>query len=92
VHRQCFNSPDDPNGSAYKKGVSVRAHSQAFFSSLFLARLADQILLFLVPLVVYQTTKKVSCSGFAFTAETLPRYLFFPILGALCDRISPLKR
>jgi MFS family permease len=69
----------------------VRAHSQAFFSSLFLARLADQVLLFLVPLVVYQTTKKVSWSGFAFTAETLPRYLFFPILGALCDRISPLK-
>jgi MFS family permease len=69
----------------------VHAHSQAFFSSLFFARLADQILLFLVPLVVYQTTKKVSWSGFAFAAETLPRYLFFPILGALCDRISPLK-
>lgn len=69
----------------------MRAHSQTFFASLFLARLADQILLFLVPLVVYQTTGKVSWSGLAFTAETLPRYLFFPILGALCDRISPLK-
>lgn len=69
----------------------MRSHSQTFFASLFLARLADQILLFLVPLVIYQTTRKVSWSGLAFTAETLPRYLFFPLLGALCDRISPLK-
>jgi len=69
----------------------VRAQSPPFFTSLFLARLADQILLFLVPLVIYQTTRKVAWSGLAFSAETLPRYLFFPILGALCDRTSPLK-
>ena len=59
----------------------MRAHSQAFFSSLFLARLADQILLFLVPLVVYQTTKKVSWSGFAFTAETILRTRLFTAFG-----------
>lgn len=69
----------------------MRARSATFFSSLFLARLADQVLLFLVPLVIYQVTQKVAWSGLAFSAETLPRYIFFPILGALCDRMSPLK-
>ena len=69
----------------------MRVNHQAFFCSLFFARLADQILLFLVPLVVFQTTQKVSWSGIAFFLEALPRYLFFPIFGALADRFSPLK-
>jgi MFS family permease len=69
----------------------VRVNHQAFFCSLFFARLADQILLFLVPLVVFQTTQKVSWSGIAFFLEALPRYLFFPLFGALSDRFSPLK-
>ncbi len=64
---------------------------QAFFYSLFLSRLADQILLFLVPLVVFQLTGSVAWSGLAFFFETLPRFLSFPICGALCDRISPLR-
>ncbi|HEX7933349.1 MAG TPA: MFS transporter [Paraburkholderia sp.] len=67
----------------------MRAQHQAFFYSLFFARLADQILLFLVPLVIFQTTGRVSWSGIAFSLETFPRYLCFPILGALCDRYSP---
>lgn len=69
----------------------MRVNHQAFFCSLFVARLADQVLLFLVPLVVFQTTRQVSWSGLAFVIETLPRYLVFPFFGALCDRISPLK-
>ncbi|HEX3639393.1 MAG TPA: MFS transporter [Paraburkholderia sp.] len=69
----------------------MRVNPQAFFCSLFVARLADQVLLFLVPLVVFQTTHQVSWSGLAFFIETLPRYLVFPFFGALCDRISPLK-
>lgn len=69
----------------------MRINYQAFFASLFLSRLADQILLFLVPLVVFQTTQKVAWSGIAFFIEALPRYLVFPICGALCDRISPVK-
>lgn len=63
----------------------------AFLFSLFLSRLADQILLFLVPLVVFQVTQDVAWSGYAFAAETLPRFLSFPVCGALCDRVSPLK-
>jgi hypothetical protein len=64
---------------------------QAFFYSLFLSRLADQIILFLVPLVIFQLTGSVGWSGAAFFLETLPRYLSFPVCGALCDRISPLR-
>lgn len=63
---------------------------QAFFSSLFLSRLADQIILFLVPLVIFQLTGSVAWSGAAFFLETLPRYLSCPVCGALCDRKSPL--
>jgi MFS family permease len=63
----------------------------AFLGSMFLSKLADQILLFLVPLVVYQTTKSLAWSGLAFFAEALPRYLSFPVCGILCDRKSPLK-
>ncbi|RMQ42787.1 hypothetical protein ALQ04_02291 [Pseudomonas cichorii] len=63
----------------------------AFFTSLFLSRLADQILLFIVPLVVFQTTQSASWAGLAFFAESLPRFLAFPICGALCDRFSPVR-
>ena len=69
----------------------MRVNYQAFFFSLFLSRLADQVLLFLVPLVVFQTTQKASWAGIAFFIEALPRYLVFPICGALCDRVSPIK-
>ncbi|MEO8118304.1 MAG: MFS transporter [Rhodoferax sp.] len=69
----------------------MRTDHLAFFSSFFLSRLADQILLFLVPLVVFQTTQSVAWSGLAFFVETLPRFLAFPVCGALCDRMSPLK-
>lgn len=65
--------------------------ASAFFASLFLARLADQVLLILVPLVVYQQTRSVGWSGLAFMLETLPRYLMFPLFGILCDRVSPIR-
>ncbi|HTJ94567.1 MAG TPA: MFS transporter [Pararobbsia sp.] len=69
----------------------MRAARSAFFVSLFLARLADQILLFLVPLVVFQTTHSASMSGLAFFIETLPRFGCFPLFGVLCDRFSPFR-
>ncbi len=69
----------------------MRRDYLAFFVSLFLSRLADQILLFIVPLVVFQTTRSVSWAGLAFFVESLPRYLAFPVCGALCDRFSPVR-
>jgi len=44
------------------------------------------MLLFLVPLVIYQLTGSVAWSGLAFFFETLPRFLAFPLCGQLCDR------
>ncbi|MGR4867902.1 MFS transporter [Variovorax sp. LARHSF232] len=67
------------------------ANFQAFLASLFLSKIADQILLFLVPLVVFQTTQDVGWSGLAFALETFPRFLSFPVCGALCDRVSPVR-
>nr|BFE95640.1 hypothetical protein GCM10020185_61760 [Pseudomonas brassicacearum subsp. brassicacearum] len=58
---------------------------------MFLSRLADQILLFIVPLIVFQTTNSVAWAGLAFFVESLPRYLAFPICGALCDKFSPIR-
>ncbi|KRP59490.1 MFS transporter [Pseudomonas trivialis] len=69
----------------------MRKDYLAFFISLFLSRLADQILLFIVPLVVFQTTHSVAWAGLAFFVESLPRYLAFPLCGALCDKYSPIK-
>jgi MFS family permease len=69
----------------------MRTDHTAFYTSLFLSRLADQILLFLVPLVVFQVTQSTAWSGVAFFVETLPRFVSFPICGALCDRVSPLR-
>jgi MFS family permease len=78
--------PTDPVESS-----SSRANFLAFLASLFLSKIADQVLLFLVPLVVFQTTQDVGWSGLAFAAEAFPRFLSFPICGALCDRISPVR-
>ncbi|MDQ0740162.1 MFS transporter [Pseudomonas sp. W4I3] len=69
----------------------MRKDYLAFFISLFLSRLADQILLFIVPLIVFQTTDSVSWAGLAFFAESLPRYLAFPVCGALCDKFAPVR-
>lgn len=69
----------------------MRKDYQAFFISLFLSRLADQILLFIVPLVIFQTTQSASWAGLAFFVESLPRFLAFPVCGALCDKFSPIR-
>lgn len=69
----------------------MRKDYLAFFTSLFLSRLADQILLFIVPLVVFQATNSASWAGLAFFVESLPRFLAFPLCGALCDKFSPIR-
>jgi hypothetical protein len=62
------------------------AEHLAFFSSLFLSRLADQILPFPVPLVVFQTTHSAAWSDLEFFVETLPRLL------SLAKRAQPLEK
>lgn len=80
------------SGTAEPGGPAPQAHGfAAFLLSMLLSRLADQVLLFLVPLVVFQATDSVAWSGLAFAAEALPRFLAFPVCGALCDRVSPVR-
>lgn len=69
----------------------MRADRPAFLGSIFLSRLADQMLFFLVPLVVFAITQKATWSGIAFFVEALPRFLAFPVCGALSDRMSPVR-
>ncbi|MBB2931323.1 MFS transporter [Paraburkholderia silvatlantica] len=66
-------------------------HLRLLYLSLLLTRLADQILLFTVPLVVFKLSGSAAWSGIAFFCEALPRYAAFPVCGALCDRVSTLK-
>lgn len=61
------------------------------FISLLLTRLADQILLFIVPLIVFRISGSVAWSGVAFFVESLPRYAAFPVCGVLCDRFPPVR-
>ncbi|MDB5894225.1 MAG: transporter [Rhodoferax sp.] len=70
--------------------TAASSHFSSFLLSLFCSRLADQLLLFLVPLVVFQTTQDAAWSGIAFAVESFPRFLSFPICGALCDRFAPV--
>ena len=56
----------------------MRLNDQPFLLSSFFSRFADQVLLFIVPLVVFQSTGSVGWSGGAFFAETLPRFVAFP--------------
>lgn len=69
----------------------MRKDAFFFFLSLFLSRLADQVILFVVPLVVFKTTNSAAWAGLAFFVESLPRFLSFPFCGALCDRMSPVS-
>jgi hypothetical protein len=70
--------------------MTPRAGHLRFYGSMLLSRLADQMLLFLVPLVVYQSTQSAAWTGVAFFVETITRFVAFPICGVLCDRRPPL--
>ncbi|GGQ69978.1 MFS transporter [Couchioplanes azureus] len=53
-----------------------------------LAALADQFLLFAIPLLVYRTTGSAAAGGLVFLIEWLPRVLFLPVAGVLADRVG----
>ena len=59
-----------------------------FVASRFLSALADQFLLFVVPLAIFKSTGDVKYSGLAFVIEWLPRILFFPLAGFFVDRMK----
>ncbi len=41
--------------------------------------------------MVFKITGSVGLSGLAFFFETLPRFMYFPIAGIICDYLSPYK-
>jgi MFS family permease len=62
-----------------------------FLGARFFGALADQVVLFAVPISVYIGTNSLAMSGLAFFLEWLPRVLCLPFLGLLVDRF-PLRR
>lgn len=62
-----------------------------FMLSRFVAALADQILLFAVPLIILKTTGSVVYSGLAFAIEWTPRLLLLPFTGTIADLIDVNK-
>lgn len=65
--------------------------SKWFFGSRFAMSLADQFLLFVVPIMVFQFTQSIAWSSFAFALETLPRVMTYPLAGLISDRYPCIK-
>ncbi|MEH6446463.1 MAG: MFS transporter [Oceanospirillaceae bacterium] len=65
--------------------------SKCFFGSRFAMSLADQFLLFVVPIMVFQFTQSIAWSSFAFALETLPRVIAYPLAGLISDRYPCIK-
>lgn len=53
--------------------------------------IADQILLFCIPIVVFQKTGSIRASGFAYAVEWLPRIASLLASGVVVDRASPKR-
>ncbi|WP_306361351.1 MFS transporter [Nocardia sp. CC227C] len=66
-------------------GANVR-HRALFASGVLLGLVAEQVILFAVPLLIFQDTGEVSALGFAFALEWLPGLLAYPFAGLLADR------
>jgi MFS family permease len=60
-----------------------------FFTLRFFGELANQLLQFAVPLMIYKSTGSIAWSGIAFFVEWLPRLFSFPLAGAAVDRFGP---
>ncbi|WP_084267839.1 MFS transporter [Azohydromonas lata] len=65
-----------------------RRRLHAFGASLMLGLLAEQAVLFAVPLLVFQRTGSVGYAGMAFAVEWLPALLAYPFAGLLADRLG----
>jgi MFS family permease len=57
-----------------------------FGSGLLLGLIAEQLVLFAVPLLIFQRTGEVSTLGLAYAVEWLPALLAYPLAGLVADR------
>jgi len=56
-----------------------------FAGGLMAGLIAEQTVLFAVPLIIYQNTKSVTYSGMAFALEWIPALIAYPFAGLLAD-------
>ncbi|KAB0686474.1 MFS transporter [Burkholderia territorii] len=59
--------------------------ARGFAAGLLLALIAEQTVLFAVPLMIYQDSRDVRFSGLAFALEWIPALLAYPFAGLLAD-------
>lgn len=59
-----------------------------FGAGIFFGMLAEQTVLFAVPLMIYEHTRDIRFSGYAFAFEWLPALLAYPFAGLLADTIG----
>ena len=59
--------------------------------SRFLSALADQYILYCVPLLVYQSSRSIAAAGLAYAIEWLPRVLSLFFSGSVVDRVGPRR-
>ncbi|MFR9788151.1 MFS transporter [Streptomyces sp. MB22_4] len=57
-----------------------------FGAGVLLGLMAEQVVMFAVPLLLFQDTKQVSTLGFAFALEWLPGLIAYPFAGLIADR------
>lgn len=59
-----------------------------FAAGLMLGIVAEQTVLFAVPLIIFQETGNVAYSGIAFAVEWVPALMAYPFAGMLADRLG----
>ncbi|MFJ3937649.1 MFS transporter [Streptomyces parvus] len=67
-------------------GGGGRGRTALFGTGVLLGLVAEQVVLFSVPLLIFQETGDLSVLGLAFALEWLPGLLAFPFAGLLADR------
>ena len=58
------------------------------FLSRLISTIADQLLFFLIPLIIYTITGSASLSGLSFALEWLPRVVAFLLAGLWADKLG----
>lgn len=65
-----------------------RRQRWGFAGGILFGMVAEQTVLFAVPLMIYQSTRDIRFSGYAFALEWLPALLAYPFAGLLADALG----
>lgn len=79
----------DPAGLKGQGGPTTSRsalHQRLFACGVLLGVVAEQMVMFAIPLLIFQDTKEVSSLGLAYAIEWLPALLAYPFAGLLADR------